>query len=102
MDERAELEKQLSEARRKLQELDKKEKYNDYNRAIKKLSEFTDKEKIEQFDNLYEYVINIIENIKNDECGLSEDDEHYAWETLMNIVAKEHDVFWKYFNKINN
>ena len=99
MDERAELEKQLSEARRKLQELDIRESDKDYKNAIKDLSEFTEKEKISHFDTIYGNAIDMVYAAKNGET--SDEDEHYAWESIMEIVARDREKFWKYYNKLN-
>jgi hypothetical protein len=70
---------------------------------IKPINEFSYDEKVIKFDHMYNYVIDTINRIKEDGYK-SDDDEHYAWEMLMEFMVKEGQAvnFWKWYNKICN
>jgi hypothetical protein len=93
------LEKELQEAKLKLEQAREKEKHSARNLAIKDLSEFTDKEKIEVFDRLYYSAMCSIEELEKNGFQ-SEDDEHYSWEELISIPARDREKFWKYYNSL--
>ena len=93
------LEKELQEAKLKLEQAREKEKHSARNLAIKDLSEFTDKEKIQVFDILYHSAMYSIEELEKNGFK-SEDDEHYSWEELISIPARDREKFWKYYNSL--
>ena len=93
------LEKELLDAKLKLEQAREKEKHSTRNLAIKDLSEFTDEEKIKKFDALYESAIYSIKYLE-DNGFESKDDEHYSWEELISLPAREKDKFWKYYNSL--
>lgn len=93
------LEKELLDAKLKLEQAREKEKYSARNLAIKDLSEFTDEEKIKKFDALYESAMYSIKEVERTGF-VNEDDEHYSWEDLITIPARDKDKFWKYYNSL--
>ena len=70
---------------------------------IKDLSEFTVEEKCNKFDKFYNSAIGTIKRVQEEEY-LSEDEDHYAFEEIMNIVARDDksNEFWKWFNGLYN
>jgi len=70
---------------------------------IKDLSEFTVEEKCNKFDNFYNCAVDTIKRVIEEEY-LSEDEDNYAFEELMNIVARDNKnvEFWKWFNGLYN
>ena len=84
------LEKELLDAKLKLEQAREKEKNSAINLAIKDLSEFTDEEKIKKFDTLYESAMYSIKEVERTGF-VNEDDEHYSWEDLITIPARDKD-----------
>ena len=66
---------------------------------IKDLSVFTVEEKCKKFDSFYNSAIDTIKRVIKEEY-LSEDEDHYAFDEIMNIVARDdkNDEFWKWFS----
>jgi len=69
------------------------------NEIIKQLSEYTDNEKIQIFDNFYDRAKAMLDEIKDGNIG-DEDDVHYIWEDVMNLLAKNRKRFWKYYRSL--
>jgi pentatricopeptide repeat protein len=69
---------------------------------VMELNEYTDAEKIECFDKIHEFAYNIISKIRNGDYHEDNDDEHYAFEAVMNVLAREGDTdkFWDYYNEL--
>lgn len=67
--------------------------------AIKGLSEFTDSEKIEEFDLIYTRVLSFISDIESDDR--SKDFINYAGEEFLQIVARNKIKFWDYINSFD-
>ncbi len=100
MTEKEKLEKQILDAKNKLAELENAEKNSKRNDAIKPLSEYSDQEKIDFFDKLYESAASELNDLE--QTGFSdEDNDHYAWENYIEILARNKNKFWKYWNSIN-
>lgn len=101
MTEREKLQYDIEEARRKLKELEEKEKKSTRNRIIKGLDEYTPEEKIKWFNKKYESALSELEE---KESGIiyheDNDNAEYAWEDDMNLLARNHDEFWKYWNNL--
>lgn len=100
MTEKQILEKQIEDAKRKLEELEEKEKNSERIEAIKNLDEFTTEEKVKFFDSMYKSALEELDttignDYHDDNC------EHYAWETYIEILARNHTKFWKYWNNID-
>lgn len=101
--EREKIIKEIEAKKIELEQLDLKEKMGTKlkSSAIKDLSEFTDFEKCELFDNLYNSALSSLNTCIENE-GYNDDDEHYAWEEHMEILARDSESFWDYFNSITN
>ena len=98
-DEKRKLEQQIAEAKRKLQELEDLEKNTERNLAIKNLDEYTIEEKIEKFDAMYNSALEELTE-KEKEGWNSEDSSQYAWESYIELLARNSDKFWKYWNNL--
>jgi hypothetical protein len=99
---KTELEKIKEEIELKKKELEQLElKTNLKNKevAIKNLSEFTDLEKCNFFDKLYKLASDQFETSKEN-GDRNDDDEHYAWEVCMEILARDSTTFWNYYNSL--
>lgn len=92
-----EIENQIKKLNQELIDLENKEKSSD---CIKNLSDYSDKEKIEKFDKIYQYLIDILESKKTEDYN-DEDDATYLYEYMFDeIIAKNNDAFWKYHNSL--
>lgn len=93
------LKKEIETKKQQLRELEELEAKSLRDEAIKPLSEFTIEEKIARFDGMYNFAKSCLEF--TEENGYSnEDDEHYAWEEIMTLLAKNRNKFWKFYNSI--
>lgn len=93
------LKRELAESKARLEQLEKQEKTDDRDNAIKKLEEYTDQEKIKFFDKMYKSAFSELKAVE--ECGYHDEDcTHYAWEEYIQILAKDNKLFWKYFNSL--
>jgi hypothetical protein len=98
MTEKEKLEKQILDAKNKLAELENAEKISNRNETIKPLSEYSDQEKIDFFDKLYESAESELKDLEK--TGYT--DKQYAWESYITILARDKNKFWKYWNSIDN
>ena len=97
--EKQKLQRELAEAKAKLEKLERQEKIDIKDGAIKKLSEYTDSEKIKFFDKLYKSAESELSS--TEEKGYHDEDSvHYAWEEYFSILAKDKKLFWDYFNSL--
>lgn len=70
-------------------------------KAIKPLSNYSDKDKIKYFDKLYNTALEeLVELEKTGE--IDEDSKHYAWGNYITILAKKNKIFWKYWESLIN
>ena len=95
------LEREIAEKKVELERLKEVSKQSGRNKAIKDLSEYTIEEKVKKFDSLYrdaEATLVTAESGDYDEDN--DDDEHYTWEALMGLLARDSDTFWVYFNNL--
>lgn len=100
MTEKEKLEKEIKDAKSKLEELEKKAKTDTRSLAVKSLDEYTDKEKIKFFDKLYKSALSELSELE--EKGWSdEDNATYAWEEYIQILAKDRESFWKYWRSLS-
>lgn len=95
--EKEKLKREIAEAKAKLKQLEDKEQNKERIDAVKDLSEYTDADKIEYFDNIYNYANEIFQDEINTGNVV---DKEYMYEYVMEILAREHDKFWKYFIKM--
>jgi hypothetical protein len=71
----------------KLAELENAEKNSKRNDAIKPLSEYSDQEKIDFFDKLYESAASELNDFE--QTGFSDEvNDYYAWESYCNISKR--------------
>lgn len=95
------LREDIKKAQAELAELERQEANESRSKVIKKLSEFTTSEKVAAFDNLYASAIANLEAAeKSGTESDSDDEEHYAWEALMEIVGRTDQLFWEYYNSL--
>ncbi len=94
-----ELKKQIKLKKDELAELQKQTAEFKRNKFIKPLDQYMAYEKQLIFDSLYK---SALETLKERESGesISDDDEHWAWESVMLLLAREPDTFWKYYNSL--
>lgn len=94
----SQLEKEIADKKKELEALKLKNKNSARGRAIKELEEFTDEEKIKAFDSLYSHAaLDLKEAVKGVEVA-----EHWAWEAQMNLLARDRQLFWDYYNSLNS
>lgn len=93
------LTQQIADAKAKLELLEKQEKNSKRNNAIKDISEYTNEEKIKFFDKLYRAAYAELVELENT-GNHDEDCAQYAWEEYISILARDHKLFWKYWNKL--
>lgn len=77
------------------------EDWEEIDDGIKDLEEYTDKEKIEKFDQLYKFAKEKLDNFI--ETGREPDmfeDLGNAWEKIMMLLSKDKKVFWEYYNSL--
>ena len=99
MNEKEKLQQQIAEAKERLEKLEQQEKINGKKDAIKELSEYTDEEKIQFFDKLYNSAY--LELTELEEEGYhNEDCAQYAWEEYIAILAKDRNKFWRYWSSL--
>ena len=69
---------------------------------VMELDEYTDDEKIAHFEKIYAFANSIIEKINNGEYHEDNDDKHYAYEAIMNVLARDgkKSEFWDYYNEL--
>lgn len=66
---------------------------------FKCLNEYTDAEKIEHFDKLHEFAYSIVQQKIDGDYHEDNDDDHYAYEAVMFILARDPESFWTSHNK---
>lgn len=98
--EKEKLKREISEAKKRIKHLEKLEKEASRNNTIKSLDEYTFQEKIDFFDKIYN---NSLQELVDYEKGNRHDDdsEHYAWESCIEILARDSKTFWDYWNSLD-
>ena len=94
-----ELKEEIERKKRELKELEESTKNTERSLAIKDLSEFTSEEKIKIFDKLYGSALSIVEQSEKDGY-LNDDMPTYIYEEIMDVLARDRKIFWKYFNSL--
>lgn len=90
---------EIESKKRELEALEKSLSMDTRKMAIKDLSEFSDEEKIIEFDKIYNIVLNVVEEAEKNSY-IDEDTDHYVYEDVMSIIARNKKDFWKYFNSL--
>ena len=93
------LEAEIAKAKEKIAKMEEKNRRSGRSLAIRELSEMSDREKIKAYNSLHASALNFVEVVEVNGYG-SKDEEHYAWEEFISIVARDKNEFWKYYNKI--
>lgn len=99
MSEKEKLAKDIAELQKKLKTLEREEEKSFRKYAIKDLNEYTDGEKIEFFDNLYNYALDELNEVEKSKYH-DEDCAQYGWETMIVILARDRKDFFDYFNSL--
>lgn len=100
MTEKEILQAQIEEAQKRLQELEKQEKTIIKSESIKELSEYTTEEKVKWFDETYEMAREEFSIVGTEDYCEDNDNDQYAWEHYMEILARDKRIFWKYYNSL--
>ena len=95
------LEAEIAANKAKIAQLEEKNRRSGRSLAIRELSEMTDDEKIEAYNALHTSALNFVESAEVSGYA-NDDDQHYAWEELISIVARDKKEFWKYYNTVIN
>lgn len=91
------LRKEIKE--KELERLEKEEALSKRKEAVRALSEFSDEEKISIFNSLYEE--SLADLIDLEEKGYADEDSpHYAYESFLEIVARDKRKYWNYRNSL--
>jgi len=73
----------------------------DISDIIKDLNEYTDEEKIQKFDELYDVALTIFNATIEGRLGPEYAEyETHTWEDVMELLAKDKRKFWDYWNEI--
>lgn len=93
------LREEIAQKQKQLEELELQLTKDKRKIAIRDLSDVSDAEKIKKFDDIFNFALSIIESVE-EKGYTNEDDEHYAYEEIMSVIAKDRKAFWDYFNEI--
>ncbi len=99
MDNKEQLLKEIDEKKAQLKSLENLEKISLRDIGVKKLSEFTDEEKIEIFNRLYKSSLDDLKSVRDNKYE-DEDSEVYLAEEMREIVARDKKAYWKYRNSL--
>ena len=94
------LKREIAEKKAELARLEKLESDSIRTEAIKPLSEYTDEEKIEEFDAIYNSALTMLGEAEENGSENDNDDEHYTWEQVMELLARKKEKFWNYYNSL--
>ncbi len=94
------IEKEIVKKEEELKLLKLKLKEKKENDSIIPLIDYTIEEKLSYFDKTYEFATSMFNFLK--EHGCDEDDKHYSYEQIMDILnTKDRKKLWKYINSFN-
>ena len=94
------LKKEIREKEQELERLKKEEQLSNRKEIVRELSEFSDEEKIAIFNKLYKEAIDDLIHLE-DKGYSDEDSAYYAYESLLEIVAKDKKEYWNYRNSLS-
>lgn len=100
MTEKEILQREIDEAKLRLKTLEEKEKKFTRSKIIKGLDEYTPEEKIKWFDKKYSVSLSELEDKESGNYHEDNDNDHYAWEFDIEILARDHRLFWDYWNNL--
>lgn len=92
---------EIRKAQEKLAELERLEKLEGRNDAIKSLDEFTVEDKVKFFDNMYKLAEKDLKDAEEN-CSTESIDDNYGFEAYIEILARDKDRFWSYWNSIED
>lgn len=92
------IKEEIEAKKRELEQLELEEKTEVRRAAIKDLSEYTDYEKCKYFDETYSNALIVLKLAEED--GQEDDNEREAWERQLNILARDNDPFWTYYENL--
>jgi len=95
MSKKEQIEQQMEALQQKLDKINKL-KRDDY---IRPLSSYKKKEKVAAFDRLYEHALGNIEYLEKEGYNLK-DQEHWCFETMMELLSKDQGSVWTYYNNL--
>ena len=94
-----ELEKEIAEKQEQLRKIKDANKTSIRSKAVKELSEFTDEEKIKGFEAIHAAGIAVLEEAEKNGY-VREDESQWAFEFQMETIARDNELFWKYYNSL--
>jgi hypothetical protein len=94
------IEKEIAKKMEELELLKLKLKEKNETDSIILLTDYTIEEKLSYFDKTYEIATSMLNSLKEHDCD--EDDNHYSYEQIMDILnTKDRKKLWKYINSFN-
>ena len=102
MDAKQKLEQEIAQKRKELEKLEQQAKLDKRSSIIRKLEDVPAEEKIRFFDSMFSNALRILEEKENGTGRIEpEDDAHYTWESVMEILSANGEVgFWSYWNSL--
>lgn len=101
MNREQEIEREILEKQEELRKLKEIRKNSTRSRAVKELEEYSIEEKVEFFDKMHRYAINELGELERGEYCEDNDNDHYGWEELMKIIARDEKSFLDYYNSFS-
>lgn len=93
------LEKEIAEKQEQLKKIKDANKTSIRSKAVKELSEFTDEEKIKGFEAIHAAGIAVLEGAEKNGY-VKENEFQWAFEAQMETIARDNNLFWKYYNSL--
>lgn len=88
--------KKINELEKKIEDLKALEKKT---KTLRTLESYTEQEKIAKFDDFFKTASDTMQSKINGEYHEDNDDAHYAWESIMNLLGED---VWNVWNKLPN
>jgi cell fate (sporulation/competence/biofilm development) regulator YlbF (YheA/YmcA/DUF963 family) len=88
--------KRINELEQKIEEL---KAVSNKTKILRTLESYTDAEKIEKFNEFFTTASETMQSKIDGEYHEDNDDSHYAWEQIMNLLGKD---VWDVWNKLPN
>jgi len=101
MNREQEIEREILEKQEELRKLKEIRKNSTRSKAVKELEEYSIEDKVKFFDKMHRYAINELGELeRGGEYSEDNDNDHYGWEELMKIIARDKKTFWDYYNSL--